>query len=680
MLADGFDIAFEALGCGIEPDPTLTVDQWSEENMIIPRGIAAEYGPYRVDRTPYAREVMLALSPASKCIRVAVVGASQLLKTQVGLNWLGSTIDQSPAPFLLLEPTTTLAKRVSLRVDKTIAAVDVLRRKVAPQRSRGARNTVDTKEYIGGALTILTAGSAANLAEISVRYLWEDELDRFEGDVEGEGDPDKIAEARTSTYGANKKIYKSSSPTAEGRSRIWKWFKRGTQNRCHLPCPHCGEHHELVWDNVHWDELLTHAWMSCPHCAAVIEESDKAIMLQLYRWVPQSAGDGETESFHISALYAPLGWHSWLMLAREYVEAERAESDGDNEAMRAFVNTRLALCYSAGKETAVLDDLVARGENYAELTVPEGGLIPFGGVDVQHDRLALSIYAFGRGEEQWLVYWGEFPGQTVIAGQGAWQDLEAFIFEKSGDRLLPRGFTHASGALLRWRRMTVDCGDGGVTQDAAYSFCRKHKARGVLAGKGASERAGPKYEIFAPPKQSIDTNRRNKADKYGLLPYMIGTHKAKDLLLEARLPLCDRVKDGLVTGRGPGRIHWYSGVRSDYHVQLLAEIKIPSRTRRGLKVWDKKAGVPNEASDTLIYAYHAARSSKIHLWGPANWDAIELQMRQQDLLTVTAPLQLANEPLQATTEPLATSEIPHAQPAIAQSEPDWLGDYDKWLD
>lgn len=39
------------------------------------------------------------------------------------------------------------------------------------------------------------------------------------------------------------------------------------------------------------------------------------------------------------------------------------------------------------------DELVERGEGYAEMTVPRGGLLLTMGVDVQHDRLAIIIRA-----------------------------------------------------------------------------------------------------------------------------------------------------------------------------------------------------------------------------------------------------------------------------------------------
>ena len=109
---------------GLQPDPALSVQAWSDKYMIIPASTGSnESGPYRTSRTPHAREVMRCLSDDHPAKRVVVMGASQMLKTQVGLNWLMSTIHQSPSNFLWLVPTGKLHKRAASRIDKTIAAI-----------------------------------------------------------------------------------------------------------------------------------------------------------------------------------------------------------------------------------------------------------------------------------------------------------------------------------------------------------------------------------------------------------------------------------------------------------------------------------------------------------------------------------------------------------------------------
>ena len=115
----GYQKLYEALAEGFRPDPNLWVDEWSDKHMIIPKSSGSrEYGKYSTDRTPHAREVMRCLSDRHPCRRVIAKVASQMWKTQVMANWLGTVIDQSPSNFILSMPTGKLQKRIGLRITR----------------------------------------------------------------------------------------------------------------------------------------------------------------------------------------------------------------------------------------------------------------------------------------------------------------------------------------------------------------------------------------------------------------------------------------------------------------------------------------------------------------------------------------------------------------------------------
>ncbi|MHB1098521.1 MAG: terminase gpA endonuclease subunit, partial [Burkholderiales bacterium] len=395
-VSDGQAAYFSGFSRGLEPDPDLRVDEWADRYMIIPKKSgAAEPGPYRTERTPFAREVMRCLSPVHPCRRVIVKGASQLLKTQVGLNWISASIHQAPANILALLPTSNIAKRVSHRIGETIKAVPELRCRVAEPRSRDSRNTMDAKEFDGGTLYIATAGSASNLAEIAARYVYGDEIDRWEVSVDGEGDPVELAEARTSTFSFNSKIYFSSSPTIEGMSRIDDLYREGDQRKFHVPCPLCGEYQVLTWEAMRWDE--NEAWMECASCGQRMNESAKTEMLARGQWRASATGDGITASFELSALYAPLGWIGWKALVRQYLKGKTAHERGDEEPMQVFYNTRLAKCWNPAVESTRAEELMARAEDYRLRTVPREALILTAAVDVQGNRLEAKIVGWGEG-------------------------------------------------------------------------------------------------------------------------------------------------------------------------------------------------------------------------------------------------------------------------------------------
>lgn len=151
---------------------------------------------------------------------------------------------------------------------------------------------------------------------------------------------------------------------------------------------------------------------------------------------------------------------------------------------------------------------------------------------------------------------------------------------------------------------------------------RARQRRNVMAVKGSSADGGAR-EIFALPKP-IDQHSKTKVAKYGLRTYIVGTHKAKELLIGGK----GRVT---LTGRGPGRMHFYQGVRADFFEQLMSEVLVPNRSKRGAFEWKIKSGTRNEALDCTVMALHAARSVKTHSMTPQAWAALEAKLMQLDV-------------------------------------------------
>ena len=252
-LADGYELVLRAAIEAARPDPELRVDEWAEEFMILPKS-GPQPGPFRFDRSYPARRVHQVLSPGHPCKRVVAKVASQMFKTQTALNWIGALMHRRPRNILALEPTDTLVKRFSARVSTMIRNVPELRERAAAAKSRDSRNTVQAKDFLGDAtLYMNTAGSAANLAEVSAPFIYVDEIDRLELNVDDEGDPVELAEARATQYANDCKFFYTSSPSVEGFSKIDDLFNMGTKEEYHVPCPDCGHLHPLVLDNFRFE-------------------------------------------------------------------------------------------------------------------------------------------------------------------------------------------------------------------------------------------------------------------------------------------------------------------------------------------------------------------------------------------------------------------------------------------
>lgn len=631
-----------ALADSLAPDPDLPVDEWADTYQIIPKDSGAnEYGKFRTSRTPHARAVMQALSDSHPAKRVVLMGASQMLKTQTGLNWLMASIHQSPANFLWILPTGKLAKRASTRIAKNIAAVSEVAERVAPPRSRDSVNTLDTKEYIGGALFIVTAGAAANLSEVPARRVLFDEVDRAELNVNGEGDPVALAEARQTTFERNRKSYYPSSPTIKDESIIERLYLRGTQRQALADCLHCGKPQPLDFERLIATDDGQSAAYPCMYCGVLHTESDKTRMFARGAWSEPLGGDGETESFTINAMFHPYGWLPWAALLREYKKAKEKLDEGSEEGMIAFYNTRLAKSWERQKEQTKAEELMARAEPYRLGTVPGAALVLSAAVDTQADRLELLVTAWGRGMECWVIDYQVIRGDP--ADLKTWQQL---------DVMLQQRYPHASGQTLPIRAAFVDSG-GSATQEV-YNYTRSKRHRHIYSIKGASRPGRP---ILSSKPASVEVRWNGKTEAHGALLWFVGTDTTKDYL-------ANRWR----AASGPSQIHFSQQLTPDFYRQITAEYRV-SVWKHGRRTsrWEKKQADRNEVLDLMVYNTAAAHYLGLHKLTEAHWDKMTAALNpdQTSLFAIDdtpSPIAVQTAALQFQTPPPPTNS-PKPAPA-----------------
>ncbi|MGH8390293.1 MAG: phage terminase large subunit family protein [Pseudomonas sp.] len=646
---DGAEVYREEYFRGLRPDPDVWIDQWADEYMRIPRDTgAAEPGKYRTSRTPYAREPMRCLSPAHPCKRVVTMVASQLMKTQIALNWIGGLIHMAPSNILTLLPSLGLAKRVSSRISKTIKATPVLRERVASSRSRDSRNTMDTKEFEGGSLYVTTAGSAANLAELSARYVYGDEIDRWEVDIGEEGDPIELAETRGSTFGRNAKFYFSSSPTIKGASRINDLFDGSDQRYYYVPCPSCGHMQTLEWERLHYskDYSVVHYQCAGPDCDVLIEEYHKGEMLAQGEWRAHAEGDGETIGFHLNALYSPLGWMDWKSLAKQFEKAKKAQAKGDLEPMQVFYNTRLAKVWDAAQEQTKADVLRqrARLEDFTLGTLPAAVLMITGSVDVQANRLEFMAMGWGVGMERWVVDYQIVSGDP--ADERTWAAL---------DELLKAKYRHPCSVGLGILAVAVD--SGGHHTDEVYQFCRVRRWRNVFAIKGASKPGKP---VIAQRPSMVDVTWKGQTERNGAELWFVGTDTAKDWIYN-RYPF----------DTGPGALHFANDLPDDFFDQCVAERKVARYIRGHKRIeWVKGKAERNEALDLMVYCLAMAHYLGLNRYKEHDWERVHQSLAQSGLFDDALGIKpVQGERVTASTPPAAAQPAPQSTVAVVQPRP-----------
>ena len=584
---------------GLRPEQPLTVSEWADRYRRLSSKASAEPGPWRTDRTPYLREPMDCLSSESAVQRVVMMFAAQTGKTEAGSNWLGYVIDHAPGPMLCVQPTVEMAKRLSKqRLESMITETPCLAEKIAPARARDSGNTMFSKEFSGGIMLLTGANSATGLRSAPCRYLFCDEVDGFPSDVDGEGDPVALAERRTTTF-ARRKILLTSTPTVKDFSRIEAEYLRSDQRRFYVPCPSCGAMEWLKWGQLKWDDGRPEtARYQCEHCSERFEELHKPAMLRRGEWRPTApAGNGRTAGFQLSGLYSPLGWCSWEQLVEDFLRAK-----GDAPALKAFVNTRLAETWEedyAAKISA--DGLMERRLDYRSGLCPAGVVLLTAGVDVQDNRLAVSVWGWGEGETGWLVWHQELMGDPTMTE--VWGQL---------DTVLATEWEQESGKTLKVAQMAVD--SGGHCTHEVYRYVRDRVGQGVIAIKGSSRR----NSAAVGKGSKVDVNWRGRVIKRGVTLYQLGTDTIKTTLF-------GRLRHNQATGG----LHFGMAADEDYFKQVTSE-RQALRYHRGFPIreWVKKAGDRNEALDCLVYGYAAMLLYGRRMNQATMWEQLRVQLEE----------------------------------------------------
>jgi phage terminase large subunit GpA-like protein len=657
------------------PPARTSAREWADAHLYLPPDIGtAKPGKYRSDVTPWLHAIQDAIDDPA--VREIVVMKSAQIGYTIGcvLVYIAKRIDTDPCPTVIMFPTTDAAREFAQeKFDEVVAVTPRLTDKI-DLRTRQKGNRTTFKKFVGGFLKLVGSNSPRSVKSSSAPLLFIEEPDDASSDVKGQGDSITLLKDRAKSFDDFKIVY-GGTPTIHDLSKIQAAYRASDQRKPFVPCHRCGAEHVLDWDNVVWDEnaplaheVFGHAQPDtaryvCPHCQAPWDNYEKNRNslrgARENRWRATAPYHGVAGFGYISELYMAWPNSTLAALTMRFLKAKKKADEGDDTDLIVFYTGTLGVPYQYGGKDVDLKDLTERALAYPEKTVPAGGLMLVTGIDVQHNRFAITLRAFGRGEESWLVYWGEiFAAESVTDIQDpVWQELEQVVFA---------GYPHASGRLLAARAVSIDSSDGG-TSDQVYTWVRAMKRRHptvqIMAVKGDSDTLDK--EIFSLPRQSADPRSPTKAQRRGLRVYPVGTAKAKDLLFGSQ-GQSGRV---YLTGDGPGRFHVYRDVRADYWPQLTSEVKAPSRRLRGKLTWQLRSGQRNEACDGEVYALHAARSQKTHILTPEQWDEVERRLRQADLFHPDPPPAAPSAAPVAGAPPTAELPAPPALPWVPSDDP-----------
>ncbi len=514
--------------------------------------------------------------------RITLMWGAQLGKTD-GLinNTIGYYISQDPKSIMVMHPTLTdLQTWIEGKLNPLLSDTPIVRDRVAKARGREGVNNQKMKSYPGGFLMFAYSGSPNTMRGRSAPIILCDEIDGYE--YTNEGDPVQLLWQRSATFGDQRKLIETSTPTIKGASRIEKAYEASDQRRYYVPCPHCQTHQVLKWSQVQWDKdeagghLPETAYYVCEHCGAQLTDGDKLWMIRHGEWRGEKPFRGHA-GFHLSELYSP--FRKWRDIVQSFLDKKAA---GD---LQSFVNVSLAETWEESGEQVEHTALCSRREAYAA-PVPQDALVLVSGVDVQDDRLELEVVGFGEGEESWSVdyrvIWGD-PAQRQV-----WDDLDAALLAD---------YQHESGTKLHISAACID--SGGHHTQMVYDFVKTRQSRRIFAIKGVGGAGRPIVSAPSPKKYGKSLRPVDL--------FTVGVDEAKGLIY-SRLKLLEP---------GPGFCHFPMEYTEEYFAQLTAE-KIVTKYKNGFpyREWIKTRP-RNEALDCRVYALAALK-----ILNP-NWSAFK---------------------------------------------------------
>ena len=597
----------------LRPNPRITISEYVDGHLYIPPP-AQFAGMYRLDLTPYAKEMMDECSPTSPAREIVMCTGTQMSKTQIILNGIAYYIENDPTSMLIGFPNEKEGKQfVRTRIDPMIDYNPFLKERIGTSRKGASGSTTDYKEFPGGFLKRATGEAASSFMSTMCRIVWLDEYDAFPPNIQGKGSGKTLAEQRTATYRGREKIVASSTPTNED-SQILALLENTDKRHYFLESPN-GTLFELEWSGFHWraeGQNVKEVWFEVPETGERIDEYMLPRLLAGGRWIPTNTKptDPTSVGFWISGLYSP--FRSWRDTVAAFIKAQDAQERGDHGGMTSFYNNILALPYepATARPDAEKMMLWAQSKEYGYKRYSNAGSFPkdvlflTSGTDVQMDRLECEIKGWCRnGKSRSLEYY-VFPagaGKTIM-------DLDANCWKEYREKVLNTRYLREDGVEL------------GVAFNA---IDRSFKPEIIQA---FAESVDPRCERVIPVR-GVDNQKIAISDlRVGKMTYPgnvvkrvmyrnVGVSELKgEAYSNFRLPYTDKGAVCMFCEDYPPEIF----------TQLTVEEYIPGgRGRKGY--WDSR-NRRNEAIDCHVYNMAMWYYSGAHAWKEEDYDQHEKRL------------------------------------------------------
>lgn len=523
-LSRYFDLIFSARQRALKSNTPILPSVWNEQNRSIPSEFTSKPGKLDLDNSPFWREVLDCMSPLSPVREVAVMKSNQVGFTQIIIEGtMGYVIAKCPQPVLYVSADKDLAEmNMSMRVDALLKTCN-LQDKIRPSIIKRGKNnkTGDTKsrkEFAGGFIAAFGVKNPNKLRQVGYSMALCDEIDTYDVDLKGQGDPIELIKRRTDAFSQSRKLVYGSTPLIKNASHIERLWKEGDQCYYNVPCPVCGKMQRLVFGDgtgaglkyeVRSDGSLDYKsiYYQCENGCKITEER-KYDMLIKGKWIPTAIPRLQgMRSFHISALYS--NFFSWKNIVEAWLSTRVGSPEAQKAKLKQFYNNVLGEPWEEEEKTidyrqvwkncrqyfaGIVPDSLARKDNNGPIAVLTAAIDVNGQQDKAEGWLAFEIKAHCAGGQSYSVCKCEIHGVTDKGGN-AWQ---------AARYLLSLPWKTEDG-----REYFVNlCGvDIGFKPEACYSFVNSADHIIPIAGKGRqiSDKIFWKHKTPMGERWTIDT-------------------------------------------------------------------------------------------------------------------------------------------------------------------------------
>jgi phage terminase large subunit GpA-like protein len=550
-----------------QPTPTETIWEFAERTLIMPKGgendeLAGR--KWTSALSPYLREVMdWFRSPGKQ--ELFIRKSSQVGVTMAVLIVIIWHIVHRPVNIGYCIDSKEEAKKISKgRLQRWLAD-----NKILEQMNEDEDDLANMTYYLKGMMVhFMGAYSEGAFRNKSLTIGILDELDAHPP-VPNQGTTADAMRSRLKRP-RHSKLLGFSSPKLETDQTTVEYLT-GTQEKYHVPCPHCAHVQPFIWDRITYkgpefedltgepdlEKVRLHTYYLC-ELGCKIQHHEKHNILQHGVWVPTNPkAQPNKRSMQISDLYS--AFVTWGDLAVEWIAAQR-----DPNKFIYFIQNRLGEPWKEVSGQVKEREILRLREKYALGTCPIKPILTALIVDVQAVTLKWVMLAFSSTGDMIVIDYGEAL---------TWEEI---------DELLQRKIKSPFGEHPIQIGM-VDEGDGKRALEVRrFTFGYDHVF--PIKGRGGLQ------------MQGMITTSTTALDDREVLTYHINDSAFKTELIYSRIK-----RDEKNRNYHQGRLILPEKITEKFVKELMNEVRVTEKDKYGFEHQKWKKLGDNDWLDCLKY-------------------------------------------------------------------------------